>query len=56
MRIDDLQSKVSSCLQCGKKLSLLKLLAKIRFCSNVHEEIYDSRQAEVAVSRLRLFD
>jgi hypothetical protein len=56
MRTNDERLKVTDCLHCGKKLSLLQLLANGRFCSDAHEQFYDTNTEAMMLNRLRMFD
>lgn len=40
------------CLQCGKKLSLLRKLSDGKFCSDAHREAYHRQQDHLALARL----
>jgi hypothetical protein len=41
------------CLQCGKKLNLLRKIASGEFCSAEHREHYRSNESQLALARLK---
>ena len=41
------------CLQCGKKLNLLRKIANGEFCSAEHRDLYRSNESQLALARLK---
>jgi hypothetical protein len=56
MRANKVETRITHCLLCGKKLSFFQLFSNARFCADAHEETYACKRADVMLERLRMYE
>jgi hypothetical protein len=51
--MDTIETPKRSCLACGHEVGIFRRLARQRFCSDEHEQMYFTQLQELAIERLK---